>query len=227
MGGYNRFWAWILCGASLLGLYFIRVRLWDLLPLPPVYVILDTSGYSEVLLLLARFGASLAPSCSSMAFSAIPTFDGVNDKTYDQASVAAMEDDVLALCKHFHVSQDSVTNLYGDDFTTINKIKLVLDPEDREVFLACAVGGSNKVAFRHLLKRVHAGDLRKDVPDPVAPPAKKAKVSSAGADVASTSAKQPAGPASVLAAPLDDEDGEGYDDAEPGFEKSEVIHYFC
>jgi hypothetical protein len=172
-------------------------------------------------------GWRLVLKFQAMAHAAVPVFDGVVDKSYDQASVASMEDDVLALCKHFHVSQDTVTNLYGDDFTTIGKLQLILDPEDREEFLSCAVGKSNKVALRHLLKRLHAGDLRKDVSVVVAPPTKKAKVSPSGADVASGSSKQQAGASSALAAPGDDEDGEGYDEAEPGFEKTEVTIYFC
>jgi hypothetical protein len=75
----------------------------------------------------------------SMAHAAILVFNGVNDKAYNQASVAIMEDDVLALCKHFYVSQETVTNMHGDDFTTIGKIRLVSDPEDSEEFLGCAV----------------------------------------------------------------------------------------
>jgi hypothetical protein len=162
-----------------------------------------------------------------MTSAAIPIFDGVNDQTYDLASVGVMEDDVLALAKYFHVNQDTVTALHGDDFTTIAKIMLVTDQEDRDEFLACAAGKSNRIALRHLLKRVHAGDLRKDIPDPVAPPpTKKVKVSAVGADLPSTSAKQPVGPASAHDASFDDEDGEGLDDVEPGFEKTEVTHYF-
>ena len=92
------------------------------------------------------------------------------DKTYDPPSLAAMEDDLLALCKFYSINQDTVTKLCGDDFTTTAKVALVEDDEDHEELLACAVGRANRVALRHLLKRMHAGDVQNDIPDPNAPP---------------------------------------------------------
>ena len=96
---------------------------------------------------------------------AIPPFNEKTDETYDLPSLAAVEDDLLTLCKFYGINQDTVTKLCGEDFTTTAKVALVEDDEDREELLACAVGRANRVALRHLLKHVCTSDIQNDIPD--------------------------------------------------------------
>jgi hypothetical protein len=150
-----------------------------------------------------------------MPFPAIPVFDKATDKTFSDELLAAMDSDVLALCKYFKISSTSMTNLAADEFTSVQSYLNVKDAEDRDTVLACAQGGGSKIGLKRLLQRVTAGDLRVEVTDE--PPKKRKKKSSAA--VASTSAA--AAPEAVE--PDTDADS---DEAEAenavGFERSKV-----
>lgn len=136
------------------------------------------------------------------------------DQTYPPDDVALMEGDLLAVCKVYAVNSDTVTNICADDFRSTFKVSLVSTEEDLHDFLECSSGKANKIALRHVLKRIKAGNLRSEIPAPGAPPAKKAKKSLVASDV-------PSGSGSGIPADELDED-EAPELQDSAFEKSEV-----
>jgi hypothetical protein len=158
---------------------------------------------------------------------AIPVWDP-QDATYDAVRAATMEGDLLAVLKLYQVSSNTVDNICDDDFKTVFKVSLVESEEDQHDFFECADGKANKIALRHVLRRIKAGNLRSEIPALVdtvagAPPSKKAKKSSSAADVPSTSKQAIQAFGSTI--PADDFDYETdlQEVQESVFEKSEVI----
>jgi hypothetical protein len=122
-----------------------------------------------------------------MSLPAIPVWDP-KDTTYDAARAKTMEGDLLTVLKLYQVSSNTVDNLCDDDFKTVFKVSLVENEEDLHDFIKYADGKANRIALHHVLRRIKAGNLRSEIPAPgttaaEAPPSKKAKKSSAAADV--------------------------------------------